>query len=113
MPDRIRPGFTFSMPGFTFFSDVLSMYFQDYGDGHFSKSVLFVICCDFFPNGSPGQTTLLDRFGSKFCVEPGLKIQISLMESTYNLKTPKIVSWPECQPEYMVRLAVNGNKYVF
>ena len=24
----------------------------------------------FFQNGSPGQTTLLDRFDSKFCVEP-------------------------------------------
>ena len=58
----------------------------------------------FFQNGSPGQTTLLDRSGSKFCRTPVSKSRYLSYESKSNLKTPNIVPWPECQPEVLGRV---------
>ena len=45
-----------------------------------------------FENGSPGQTTMLIRFVSKFCVEPRSPFS--------NISHYDIVPWPECQPEF-------------
>ena len=54
-----------------------------------------------FHIGSPGQTTMLMRFVSKFCVEPRSPFSnISHQDPKTIWKTPNIVSWPECQPEF-------------
>ena len=53
-----------------------------------------------FQNASLGQTTLLDMSGSKFCLEPlARNPDISRMtQSPINdLRTPNMLSWPECQ----------------
>ena len=43
---------------------------------------------------------MLDRYGQEFCVEHQSQIsESSHMCNQNNLKTPNIVSWPECQPE--------------
>ena len=53
---------------------------------------------NFVNNGSPGQTTLLDRFGSKFCIEPWSQSQ------SFSQMSPNPIerngSWPECPPEF-------------
>ena len=82
--DVFQAGFTFSSPYlteyslenvkpgglalrfavfFSFFPKVVDLFI-------FQSSSTFPRFGGFFPNGSPGQTTLLDRFGSKFCVGP-------------------------------------------
>ena len=55
----------------------------------------------FSKNGSPGQTTMLTRSASKFCVEPwSLFSNISHHEPKTIGETPNLVSWPECRPEF-------------
>ena len=55
----------------------------------------------FSKNGSPGQTTMLTRRASKFCVEPRSPFSEIFDHDPKNIgKTPNIVSWPECQLEF-------------
>ena len=61
----------------------------------------FLIFGDFFKNGSPGQTTLPIRFVSKFCAEPQSQCLKRLHQDSFpSGKTPKIVPWTECRPEF-------------
>ena len=56
----------------------------------------------FSENGSPGQTTMLTRRASKFCVKPRSPFsEISHHDPKTIGKPPSIVSWPECQPELL------------
>merc|ERR1712138_339215 len=56
----------------------------------------------FSENGSPGQTTMLTRRASKFCVKPRSPFsEISHHDHKTIGKTPKIVPLPECQPELL------------
>ena len=74
---------------------------MNFGTSPLSKSVCFLILNNFFKNGSRGQTTMLMRRASKFCVEPRSPFsEISHQESRTIGKSPNIVSWPECQPEF-------------
>ena len=67
----------------------------------FWKSVHFLILGDFFRNDSPGQTTLPIRFVSKFCAEPRSQCLKSFHQDSFpSGKTPNIVPWPECRPEF-------------
>ena len=43
---------------------------------------------------------MLDRSGSKFCVEPRSQNPDISYEAKSYLETPKIVSCPGCQPEF-------------
>ena len=62
------------------------------------KSVYLLILKNFFKNGSPGQTTMLMRRASKFCVKPRSPFsEISHHDPETIGKPPSIVSWPECQ----------------
>ena len=64
------------------------------------KSAHFLIFDDFFKNSSPGQTTVLTRRASKFCVEPRSPFSEVFDHDPKNIgKTPNIVSWPECPLE--------------
>merc|ERR1712138_125971 len=56
----------------------------------------------FSENGSPGQTTMLTRRASKFCVKPRSPFsKISHHDPKTIGKTAKIVPLPECQPELL------------
>ena len=75
--------------------------FWNFGTYPFSKSVYFLILNNFSTNGSPGQTTMLTRRASKFCVKPRSPFsEISHHDPKTIGQTPNIVSWPECRPEF-------------
>ena len=58
----------------------------------------FLILNNFFKNGSPGQTTMLMRRASKFCVEPRSPFSEIFHHDPKTLGKPLIiVSWPECR----------------
>ena len=68
-------------------------HFWKFGTCPVWKSVHFLIFGDFSKNGSPGQTTVLTRFVSKFCVEPRSQSpNMSHLESKCVWKTPNRAS---------------------
>ena len=67
----------------------------------FWKVVHFLKFGHFVKNGSAGQTTMLTRRATKFCVEPRSPFSnISHQESKTIGKPSNIASWPECRLEF-------------
>merc|ERR1712023_258888 len=96
----------------------VSMLLSDcnvWGRIHFGNLFLEKLTCEswiwdknkhFSENGSPGQTTMLTRRASKFCVEPRSPFsEISHQESKTIGKPPKIVPLTECQGNYVWRFS--------
>merc|ERR1712139_751122 len=79
----------------------------------FWKSVHFLIFGDFFKNGSPGQTTMLTKSASKFCVEPRSPFPDISHHDPETIGEPSnIVPWPpECRPEFPDDADGNAEKH--
>ena len=75
--------------------------FLDFLDMSRIKSMHFLKLRHFLKNGSPGQSTMLTRRATKFCVEPRSPFPYISHHDPKTLgKRLIIVSWPECRPEF-------------